>query len=331
MLSAIAEHLGNADQPSSRVARVHRPRNGRVHAEAATLLPRPGYLAPPSRWRTRPAESRSPTPCRASARRSRRAGGVCWRKQSAGRLLGRRAAGRQHPRIRIPAAEFILGQENDPDLPLRSPTTSAGSNSPTAGGTCSPGGPADISGTVKGYFALKLMGDDPDAPHMARARDLIRSPRRGREVQQLHQVLLRRPRADQLRRLPDDPAGNRLPAEVVLLQPVPRVGLDADDDPAAGDRHDATAGAARCRPTRASPSCTSTTPPPTAWRRRPRACRPTGGEFFLRVDQFLKAYDQTPIACPAHCRRCGRRSGGCWNTWTAPRGWGRSSRRWSTS
>ena len=30
--------------------------------------------------------------------------------------------------------------------------------------------PADISGTVKGYFALKLMGDDPDAPHMARCR-----------------------------------------------------------------------------------------------------------------------------------------------------------------
>jgi squalene-hopene/tetraprenyl-beta-curcumene cyclase len=37
-----------------------------------------------------------------------------------------------------------------------------------------PGGSADISGTVKGYFALKLMGDDPQAPHMVRARELIR-------------------------------------------------------------------------------------------------------------------------------------------------------------
>src|SRR5690606_29463277 len=31
----------------------------------------------------------------------------------------------------------------------------------------------DLSATVKGYFALKLMGDDIDAPHMARARQLI--------------------------------------------------------------------------------------------------------------------------------------------------------------
>ncbi len=35
-----------------------------------------------------------------------------------------------------------------------------------------PGGANDISGTVKGYFALKLMGDDPDAPHMIAARNM---------------------------------------------------------------------------------------------------------------------------------------------------------------
>ena len=45
---------------------------------------------------------------------------------------------------------------------------------PDGGWSLYPGGPADISGTVKGYFVLKLMGDSPDAPHMARARDLIR-------------------------------------------------------------------------------------------------------------------------------------------------------------
>ena len=33
-----------------------------------------------------------------------------------------------------------------------------------------PGSPPDLSATVKAYFALKLMGDDRDAPHMARAR-----------------------------------------------------------------------------------------------------------------------------------------------------------------
>lgn len=32
------------------------------------------------------------------------------------------------------------------------------------------GGPVDISATVKAYFALKMIGDSPDAPHMVRAR-----------------------------------------------------------------------------------------------------------------------------------------------------------------
>jgi len=35
------------------------------------------------------------------------------------------------------------------------------------------GGPADISATVKAYFALKMIGDSPDAPHMARARETV--------------------------------------------------------------------------------------------------------------------------------------------------------------
>jgi squalene-hopene/tetraprenyl-beta-curcumene cyclase len=35
------------------------------------------------------------------------------------------------------------------------------------------GGPLDISATVKAYFALKMIGDSPDAPHMAEAREAI--------------------------------------------------------------------------------------------------------------------------------------------------------------
>ncbi|MGH7131548.1 MAG: squalene--hopene cyclase [Phycisphaerales bacterium] len=38
-----------------------------------------------------------------------------------------------------------------------------------------PGSPPDISACVKAYVCLKLMGDAPDAPHMARAHELIRS------------------------------------------------------------------------------------------------------------------------------------------------------------
>ncbi|HET6520328.1 MAG TPA: prenyltransferase/squalene oxidase repeat-containing protein, partial [Geminicoccaceae bacterium] len=35
------------------------------------------------------------------------------------------------------------------------------------------GGEPDLSATVKAYYALKLAGDDPDAPHMRRARELV--------------------------------------------------------------------------------------------------------------------------------------------------------------
>ncbi len=35
------------------------------------------------------------------------------------------------------------------------------------------GGDSNLSATVKAYFALKIVGDDPEAPHMRRARDLV--------------------------------------------------------------------------------------------------------------------------------------------------------------
>src|SRR5437870_6918664 len=36
-------------------------------------------------------------------------------------------------------------------------------------------GAFDMSASVKAYFALKMIGDSPDAPHMVRAREAIRS------------------------------------------------------------------------------------------------------------------------------------------------------------
>ena len=39
-----------------------------------------------------------------------------------------------------------------------------------------PGGPSELNATCKAYFALKLAGDAPEAPHMVRAREAIRSP-----------------------------------------------------------------------------------------------------------------------------------------------------------
>ncbi len=38
-----------------------------------------------------------------------------------------------------------------------------------------PGGPPDVSASIKAYFALKLEGEDPDAPHMRTARGVIRA------------------------------------------------------------------------------------------------------------------------------------------------------------
>src|SRR3954471_5084620 len=35
------------------------------------------------------------------------------------------------------------------------------------------GGPFDISATIKAYFALKMIGDSPDLPHMTEAREAI--------------------------------------------------------------------------------------------------------------------------------------------------------------
>ncbi|MFQ5881679.1 MAG: squalene--hopene cyclase [Candidatus Methylomirabilales bacterium] len=44
---------------------------------------------------------------------------------------------------------------------------------PDGGWDLSPGGPSDISATVKAYFAFKLMGHSPDEPFMRRARQNI--------------------------------------------------------------------------------------------------------------------------------------------------------------
>jgi squalene-hopene/tetraprenyl-beta-curcumene cyclase len=44
---------------------------------------------------------------------------------------------------------------------------------PRGGWAVYPGGPPEVSASVKAYFVLKLMGDDPAAPHMVRARDII--------------------------------------------------------------------------------------------------------------------------------------------------------------
>src|SRR3954468_13261640 len=43
------------------------------------------------------------------------------------------------------------------------------------GGALVHDGDFEMSASVKAYFALKMIGDSPDAPHMARAREAIKS------------------------------------------------------------------------------------------------------------------------------------------------------------
>jgi len=44
---------------------------------------------------------------------------------------------------------------------------------PQGGWAVYPGGPPEVSASVKAYFVLKVAGDHPDAPHMAKAREVI--------------------------------------------------------------------------------------------------------------------------------------------------------------
>ena len=70
--------------------------------------------------------------------------------------------------------KWILGQESDPDL-VKIANYLRRLQNPDGGWGLYPGGPPDLSGTVKAYFALKLCGDAPDSPHLCKARELIHS------------------------------------------------------------------------------------------------------------------------------------------------------------
>ncbi len=77
--------------------------------------------------------------------------------------------------------KFILGQENEPfhDGSGRERLEQIANGlrlqqRPTGEWCQYPGAEMDLSASVMAYFALKLMGDDPESPHMARARKMIR-------------------------------------------------------------------------------------------------------------------------------------------------------------
>ncbi len=69
--------------------------------------------------------------------------------------------------------KFIVELENDPRLPKIANFLRRQQRLSDGAWIQYPGGKPDLSATVKAYFALKLMGDSMDAPHMKKARELI--------------------------------------------------------------------------------------------------------------------------------------------------------------
>lgn len=65
-----------------------------------------------------------------------------------------------------------LGRENT-DVARRAAAYILTQQTPEGGWSSYPGGPIEISGSVKAYFALKLTGHSPDADYMIRAREAI--------------------------------------------------------------------------------------------------------------------------------------------------------------
>jgi squalene-hopene/tetraprenyl-beta-curcumene cyclase len=76
-------------------------------------------------------------------------------------------------------SEFVLllaflGKHEDPRV-ARAANYLRAKQLPAGGWPNYPGGPAEVSVSVKAYFALKIAGDPADAPHMARAAGAVRA------------------------------------------------------------------------------------------------------------------------------------------------------------
>lgn len=74
-------------------------------------------------------------------------------------------------------AEYIMlmhyvGRTDDPKV-RKAANYILAKQMPEGGWNQYPGGPPEVSSSTKNYFVLKLLGEDPDAGHMCRARDVI--------------------------------------------------------------------------------------------------------------------------------------------------------------
>ncbi len=117
----------------------------------------------------------------AAGRRARRIGSLhrvgdagAARPAAARRPLGVRARSRRHHPVRIrAAASRIWASRSTPRSKPRSRSICAALQGAHGGWPLFHAGDFDMSASVKAYFALKMIGDAPDADHMRRAREAI--------------------------------------------------------------------------------------------------------------------------------------------------------------
>ena len=150
----------------------------------------------------------------------------------------------------------FLGRESD-DVCIRCARYIQDHQLPDGGWAIYPGGPTDVSASVKAYFALKLTGRSPDEPAMAMARRAILEAGGAHECNSFTRFYLALLGQIGYEECPC------VPPELVLipsrwkLQPERDVGLDADDRRAAVDHVVFQAGPGAWGPSRVSRSCSA--------------------------------------------------------------------------
>ena len=173
---------------------------------------------------------------------------------------------------------------------------------PGGGWSQYPGGPADLSVSCLSYFALKVVGDDADAPHMRGARDAILAmggADRANTYTRYHLALFGQ---YPWRALP------AIPPEMIFLpgrgavQRLRHVELVADDLRPAVDPVGEEARARAARRARRPASCFTARPAAIA----APAPRSAWGAFFSGVDRALKVGERLPGAATLRERAVAR-------------------------
>ena len=129
----------------------------------------------------------------------------------------------------------FLGIRDEPHHPRPPPSSIRGEQREDGTWATFYGGPGDLSATVEAYVALRLAGDAPDAPHMARASAWVRDRGRHRRRPGLHPDLARPVRLVEMGGPARTPARAHLLPQVVPAQHL-RLRLLGPADDRAADR-----------------------------------------------------------------------------------------------